>query len=191
MRDCPNSAIRELLPDLINDRLSARERAEVHAHLNTCADCRAELQLLERVRASVQRTPVDVARIAAAVPAYKRSRWRTLSTSPLLRAAAVLVIALGAALLLRRDDVQLVESVPVIPGDSAPTVVAAPPPAPTTPVRPPRNGSVASSELAMGEMFEDLTDAELEALLQSMGSIEAVTPVETEVVAPAVNREGV
>lgn len=189
MRDCPNSTIRELLPDLINDRLTAHERAEVHAHLNACADCRAELQLLERVRASVQRTPVDVARIVASVPAYRRSPWRTLSASPLLRAAAVIVFALGAALLLRRDDVQVVDSVPLIPGDSAPTVVATPQPAPTPPARP-RTASSSSSELAMGEMFDDLTDAELEALLQSMGTMQAVTPVETEVVPPAVNREG-
>jgi hypothetical protein len=190
MRDCPNAAMRELLPDLINDRLTAHERADVHAHLNTCADCRAELQLLERVRASVQRTPVDVARIVAAVPAYKKSRWHTVAASPLLRAAAVIVIALGGALLLRQDDAQVVDSVPVTPSDTTPTVVATQP-TPTAPAPTQRNGAATSSELAMGEMFEDLTDSELEALLQSMGTIEAVTPVETEVVPPAVNREGV
>jgi anti-sigma factor RsiW len=189
MRDCPNSVIRELLPDLINDRLTAHERAEVHAHLNTCADCRAELELLERVRASVRRTPVDVGRIVAAVPAYKRSRWRALSASPLARAAAVVVIALGGALLLRSDDPQVVESVPRIPSDSAPAQVATQT-APSVPSRAPVTTSAPSPELAMGEMFEDLTDSELEALLKSLGTIEAVTPVETEVVPPAVNREG-
>lgn len=189
MRDCPDATMRDLLPDLLNDRLSARQRADVRAHLDACVDCRAELQLLERVRASVQRTPIDVARIAAAVPAYQRSRWRTLSASSLLRAAAVVMIALGAALVLRRDDVQVGESVPVIPNDSAPSVVATQPAAAAQP-RTQRNAPTTSAELAVGEMFEDLTDGDLEALLQSMGTIEAVTPVETEVVPPAVTREG-
>ena len=191
MRDCPNSAIRERLPDLINDRLGAPERAEVHAHLNTCADCRSELQLLERVRAASRPVPrVDVQRIVAAVPAYRAaSPWRTLTASPLLRAAAVIVIVLLGALLLRRDNPQVVESVPHIPSDSAPAQVATQPPV-STPTPQPRSVSANASELAMGEMFEDLTDSELEALLQSLGSLEAVTPVETEVVPPAVNREG-
>ena len=53
-----------------------------------------------------------------------------------------------------------------------------------------RRAREAAAELAVGEMFDDLTDSELRALLAALGTLQAVTPVETEVVAPAVNREG-
>ena len=45
-------------------------------------------------------------------------------------------------------------------------------------------------ELAVGEMFHDLTDADLRALLDELRSLEALTPLEAEIVLPAVSRGG-
>jgi len=46
----------ELLQDLLDGRLDGARRAEVEAHLATCADCRAVRQRLELARAAVRTT---------------------------------------------------------------------------------------------------------------------------------------
>ena len=55
MSDCPNAEIRDLLPDLLHDRLDAPTRARVLAHVDGCADCRSELELLRSLRGSLER----------------------------------------------------------------------------------------------------------------------------------------
>ena len=104
MSDCPNAEIRDLLPDLMHDRLDAPTRARVLAHVDGCADCRSELELLRSMRGSMERaTPrVDVDRIVAALPkpgvarVVERRRiridWRI--------AAAVTFIAVGGTSLV-------------------------------------------------------------------------------------------
>ena len=96
MNDCPNAAVRDLLPDLVHGPLRGDARLMVEAHLPSCADCQAELGLLRDLRGALRRTPaVDVAAIVAAVPAYagpaRRSwvGWRT--------AAAITVLVAGGA----------------------------------------------------------------------------------------------
>ena len=42
MNDCPNAEMRDLLPDLLHERLDASPRAVVSAHVGACEDCRAE-----------------------------------------------------------------------------------------------------------------------------------------------------
>ncbi len=70
MNDCPNAVIRDQLPDLLHERLDARARAAVMAHVDVCADCRDELELLRGVhRTLIASTPaVDIARIVSALP---------------------------------------------------------------------------------------------------------------------------
>lgn len=193
MRDCPNATMRERLPDLLHDRLPAALRAEVHAHLNTCADCRAELALLETVRAAAVAPKVDTQRIVSALPPYRAaSRWRRAFASPLLRLAAAVVLLAGSALLLTDSPAPVEGPPPIV---TPPVAVVPMPDTQTAPDTgrdvPERRGPApAATELAIGEMFDDLTDSELRALLEAFGTIKAVTPVETEVVAPAVNREG-
>lgn len=188
MRDCPNATMRERLPDLLHDRLSAALRAEVRAHLETCAECRAEFQLLEQVRAIVVAPTVDTRRIASALPPYRAApRWRGTVQSPLFRIAAAVVILLGGAMLVTDAPVPIDEPAVGKPVVSAPVVQTPTGATSQVAVRP---SPSATTELAVGEMFHDLTDSDLQALLDELGSLEAVTPVETEVVVPAVNRGG-
>jgi hypothetical protein len=111
-RDCSNAAIRDLLPDLLHERLDAGIRAEVDAHVASCTDCREELALLRGMQSMVARaTPrMDVAYIMGALPraasgqrtaavARRRPVW-----SDWRIAAAVAAIAVGgtsAAVLAR------------------------------------------------------------------------------------------
>jgi hypothetical protein len=193
MHDCPDAVMRDRLPDLLHDRLPAAQRAEVRAHLETCADCRAELLILERSRAVMPMPAVDTGRIVAALPPHRAvTPWRRAAGSRLVRIAAVAVLVLGGATLLRDSRAPATPSSPQVPvaeisPPSAAPVVAAPSGATVqVAVRPVK----APTELAVGELFEDLTDSELQSLLDALGSLEALTPTETEVVVPALSRGG-
>src|SRR5213076_3365046 len=85
---CANPTTKDLLPDLIHDRLSVAWRTEVEAHLSTCAECRSELTILRHVVAVAAAPRIDVARIASALPHYRaRSPWQRAVHSTQLRIA--------------------------------------------------------------------------------------------------------
>lgn len=183
MRDCPNATMRELLPDLMHDRIGAAQRAELRAHLAACADCRAELLLLEQVRAGAPTPRVDIERIVAVLPAYTaRSIWSGRPASLMRIAAAILLVAGGAAITMnaRRNQVAAPSQ------DTVPQVVA------------PRQDTVQQvaavtpqAELAVGETLQDVSDSDLRLLLDELATFEAVTPSETEVVVtPAISTRG-
>ncbi len=111
MNDCPNAEIRDRLPDLVHDRLDARTRARVVAHVDGCADCRSELELLRSLRGSLDRaTPrVDVDRIVAALPTpasvrpgQHRRAWRVLSDWR-IAAAVTFIVAGGTSVVVMRN----------------------------------------------------------------------------------------
>src|SRR6476646_10419900 len=104
MTDCPNGDVRDLLPDLLHDRLAPAVRQEVEAHVRDCAECRNELALLRSMRSSLRRAPVvDVAAIASAIPAYRTATRRTWGGWR--AAAAIVILALGgtSVVVLQRD----------------------------------------------------------------------------------------
>jgi predicted anti-sigma-YlaC factor YlaD len=93
MTDVRCETARELIPDLVGDRLGAAEASRVAAHLETCADCRAEAELARLLYVARPQVPVGLAgRLAAAMradrPRGRRPWWG-------LAAAAVAVLALG------------------------------------------------------------------------------------------------
>ena len=211
MTDCPNGAMRDLLPDLLHDRLSPVERREVEAHLASCADCRAELALLGDLRASLRQAPVvDVARIAASVPAYRPVVARRAWMGQRAAAAVALLVAGGAAAaLLSRGTATIPERAPVVATapsmvspiaplspprvivDSAPLVVAGSQPVRAhdsaamavaiAPVRGGRAIPAPTRELAVGSAsMGDLTTRELDALVRDIESIDAVPSTEVE-----------
>jgi hypothetical protein len=111
MSDCSNAEIRDLLPDLMHDRLDAPTRARVVAHVEGCADCRSELELLRSLRGALDRgTPrVDVNRIVAALPKPGSVRprqhrgWRVLNDWR-IAAAVTFIVAGGTSVLVIRNS---------------------------------------------------------------------------------------
>lgn len=69
MTDCGNAEIRDLLPDLAAGALSPVEQSRVQAHVDGCAECAAELELLRVARAVRPKgVAIDVAAIVAHLP---------------------------------------------------------------------------------------------------------------------------
>ena len=201
MTQCTRDDMRDLLPDLLHDRLDAATRAEVTRHVAACAECEAELELLRSMRSALAPAPrVDVRRIAAAVAASRvakqepdvrplgapgaaaarrRVAWRI--------AAAFVVAALGLTtwMLSHRSTSEppvIVANVPPQHSDSvppAPQVVAARPPTPRHPspvTKPPAAvpERLASRGLVMDGGVTDLSDGDMRQLLQSLDSLTAI-----------------
>jgi hypothetical protein len=142
MNDCPNAVIRDQLPDLLHERLDPSARAAVLAHVETCADCRAELDVLRGVHGMlVAQTPrVDVRSIVAALPkpavvgrpvverqvpeskvvALQPTARRRVWSDWRVAAAVVLFVAGGSSMVLLRQR-------PVVPPPDFRIDVALPP----------------------------------------------------------------
>jgi len=173
MSDSLNVEIRELLPDYLGGTLSASRRAEVDAHVASCAECADELALLRLVREAYAESPaVNVKAIVAALPRNAaRPAMRTVRAgAPVGRswrrsqafqiAAAVSFIALGGiSLAVARSFF-----------DGNPSAVA-----PDTLVA--MNAETPVISFAGG--VSDLGDEDLEALLSALEEIEALPVTET------------
>lgn len=168
MTECQNAEVRDLLPDLLHGRLDPSERRQVEAHLRGCAECRHELELLRRVH-DLSRTPaVDVAAIVQALPAPRRRANFSWHILPAWRAAAAVVFlaAGGSAVLHYRDRPARVNSAPAVLGTSG--------------------DSTADVELAVGYDYTDLSDAQLQALLNDIQQMDAVPLAEPDMTHPMV-----
>ena len=105
MIDCPNGDLRDALPDYVNDRLHASRRVEVERHLEACAACRDEVELLCELRAAMRRSPtVNADAIAAAIPPYRAPVRRGWTTGWRAAAAIAAITVGGASIALLRDD---------------------------------------------------------------------------------------
>jgi anti-sigma factor RsiW len=76
MSDCQDLAIREQLPELLHGALDDAEQARVQAHLEWCRACADELEIMRAVLATASTPTVDVSRIAAAIPPYAGDHTR-------------------------------------------------------------------------------------------------------------------
>jgi putative zinc finger protein len=122
-----HDTVMELLPWYVNATLSPAERTVVEKHLETCADCREELQSLSQVSAviseGVEATPsvdASLARTFAAIDELERAKLSTKKRGlvgwlsalwtpsvPLARVAfatqLALILLMGIYLVLPRD----------------------------------------------------------------------------------------
>ncbi len=171
MTDCPDGTVRDLLPELVNDRLAPDVRRRVNAHVRECADCRQELELLNGIRASLRSGPLmDVAAIVAGIPAYRAPRhswvgWRA--------AAAIVLLAVGGT------SVAVLQRETATGPDVGPTSVARTRPG-ASPIDPPSRRPAspavegAAGELALGNpVIDELDDRELSTLLADLETLEA------------------
>lgn len=164
MNKCVSAEMRDALPDFVHGKLDATRMADVRAHIANCAECAAEVELLNHVISSAALTPaMDVARIAGALPLPTRhgfllhrgsgiaaepdaraiaptssTRHRTWA-NPFVRIAAVaaIVTAGGLSLLVGRDVLRPEAQVGQTGPAAAPVVAVAPTPAPAAPIEPP------------------------------------------------------
>ena len=176
MTDCPNGEIRDLLPDLVNDRLTTERRREVDAHVRGCADCQEEVALLRTMRTALRRAPtVDAAAIAASIPAYRapvRHAWGGWRA-----AAAIVVLAVGGTSVAVVQRERAVES----PVQSAPSVAAAREPVEAPPAAQLAAPEPAARELALGSAsVSELDDSELSALLADLETLDVLPPADVE-----------
>jgi predicted anti-sigma-YlaC factor YlaD len=160
MNDCQNVEIREALPDLVHGTLSSDERARVQEHLGRCVDCAAELAIIRAVHNGVATTPVDVARIVAAIPPYRRrSSFSGMRRVYLELAAACVIGAIG------------ISTIAVHNSGSRPVQSAA-------------VQSAAGPGLALVSTNE-LSDEGLARLTEDLGDLQAMPTLDPESVTPA------
>lgn len=210
MNDCVMTEVRDALPDLAHGRLSELDTATMTAHVESCADCRAELALLREVRESAPLAPaMDAARIASVLPPYggaaivkhrpaepvRKSAWRYSLLA--VSAAAVFVIGgLTFSSMKKQTDggtsnvAASTTSLPVAapsegssPIPDATEGVVAPAPATTTTSGPARtipSGEKQVASLSLVGGTQDLSETELETLLAELDGMDSIPAAEPQ-----------
>lgn len=146
--DC--GVVREAIPELVHGLLAADARAQVEAHVSSCAECDAELALVRVLRDSRRATADDLStRIRRAVAfdrqAVHRPWWA-------LAAAAVAALALGIGLTSGDGGSVVAPAFAMEVEEGWPWVLG--------------EGTVAGSVV-----LEDLSDDALEALLADLADV--------------------
>ena len=209
MTDCPNAEMRDRLPDLLHERLDSATRTVVMAHVESCAECRAELTLIREAHVALVSgiRSVDVTVIARRVLERTRVPRASATRQPLRRAAwaslldwrvaasiAVLVVGGGSVLLMNGNRA----------GQQPPAVVASPSVSTDAPhvgsstaiaertVRHESSTTTVPSraELSAGGEVGDLSEADLRALLHDLNGMDAVPSTEPEPVVVRVSLPG-
>jgi len=163
--------IREALPLWVLGEMDSGEAAGVEAHLSSCPDCAAEEVVIrrlletrpeppagleERIRARVREefavapTREGAGKEAGVVPFSRRRRW---TPAWALSAAAVVILSLGIGIIWNGEDAPEVRVEPVQVASEEPI---------------PEAWLWDDGMVAGAPVFDDLTDAELEALIQEM-----------------------
>ncbi len=212
MTDCINAEVRDALPDLMHGRLSELDTVTMSAHVETCADCREELRLLQEVRASAPIAPrIDISRIVAALPAALPAAMPTAadqliasapahgrrSSSMLWKMTAVAALLVTGSLTFatgrRQATVAPVSSTstaaPVASAVSSPTeslvVVAS-----NSAAGESHTAVKATAGLSLTGGVQDLSDDQLESLVNGLDNVEAIPSAEPEPFIISVDEDG-
>ena len=195
MNNCIEVETREMLPDLLHDKLDAGTKARIERHVASCEECREELNVLRTVKAAAIFAPtIDVNRVVGHIAPYARivpeveAPARSRLVSWLVAASFLVVIAGGGSLLMVQQK-----------DGPAPYATIAPPPARDVTPAPIGNPSpavtnVASADqpvphaLALGTGVETLTDNDLRQLMTDMDNFDALPAAEPE---PVMNVDNV
>jgi anti-sigma factor RsiW len=196
--ECLRRDIRDALPDLVHDQLDQATRAAVERHIADCEECAAELTLLRSMRAALASEPVvNVARIAdavARVSGHARTdtarhlpvRPRSVREAPRPRrrpawygwraAASIAAVSIGVmSYTLSRDPARQ-------PARAAESSSVAAAPAPTAPSAQATTSKTAmdaaAPSLMLGGEVSDLSESDVQVLLQEIDELEAVPDVE-------------
>ena len=206
MNDCPNAEIRDRLPDLLHERLDPKARAAALAHVEGCADCRAELALLGQTFAILADAPrVDVGRIVRALPSpasvqrsaapirSRRFDWRVAAS---IAALVVGSISIGTYESIGRSVHEAAVSYPTdatkpaLPRLDSLARQAQPVESATAPAVATTAGATAaatsardgSTELATGDGLGDMSASELQELVGDIGRMQPLPPADPDTV---------
>jgi len=195
--------MRDRLPGYVHGTLTAVERTSVAAHLASCADCAAEVRLIEAASRAYPAPVMDIARIVRALPAPPRRAPRPALVWRAQRiAAGIGIVVIGAFSAVTVRDwsrrtgrkAQPAASPVSVPGSLASATPAATPAAAAPALRalaavvdsPPlvagRPAAVAPGRQAIsfGGGLSDLSDDQLDTLLGELDGLDALPSVEPE-----------
>jgi len=186
MSDCSNIEIREALPELLHGRLDAIQAAKVREHVARCAECAAELELLDRVQRVYSTAPaVNSAAIVAALP---RPRTRRAFSLGVLRAAAAILLLLAGGLIIRAAmtgaESGKASQVVGISQDTPSVTLPR-----DTPVTVERAGQPRVLAMSLSEL-DDLDADEMESLLSALDRIDAAPVAEPDTLMGSVSGVG-
>lgn len=192
MGDCPDVEMRERLPDRVAELLSPADAQGVDAHVASCEMCAFELSVLRAARSALQRgRQVDGRRIALAVASATRATpaaRQALSARKWIGWRAAASIALVAAGVASVAVWRNVDSSPrgTAVAVSQPVLVPGNTDAPVESTVAARDARVVTRGLSVAGGLSGLSDAELEALLGDIGTVDVANVAEPEDVIPAI-----
>lgn len=192
MNNCTNSEIQDLLPDLEHGRLDADVRRTVEAHLAGCESCRGDLEIIRTVKGAAVFAPsIDAERVVRQIPPYRMpalpreapARGRVVQW---LVAATVGVLLVGGGAMLKSRQQGSVPGRVVVgaPGQIVPYDVTPAGPAPTIDRR------EHTPALALAADTRDLSDGNLQQLIDELENFEALPNSEPEPVFAVDTSEG-
>ena len=180
MIKCTDTAIREMLPDLLHGTLPADAKGRVEAHLATCEECREDLRVLRTIQSAAVFAPtIDVDRVVRQIPPYRTIvpavvvPARSRRTSWVVAATLAIAIVGGGSLVVMRDNVPSGSTAVVIPQSSTEMATQ---PAPVVAKMP---ESVAPA-LALAADVDGLSDGDLALLMDEMNRFDALPASEPD-----------
>jgi predicted anti-sigma-YlaC factor YlaD len=160
MNDCRNVEVREALPEVVHGTLNDVELVMVQRHVDECDDCAAELAIIRAVRKTAATPAVDLGRIVASIPPYRRKQ-SLIKRRYLELAAACLIGAIGISTFAVQNG-----------GFKARVQATA--------------ASTGSENVGLALVnTSDLSDAGLAQLTQELDNLQALPPADPESVTPA------
>jgi anti-sigma factor RsiW len=169
MSECTNGELRDLLPELVNGRLSAEMQQTVEAHVASCTECAEELALLGALRPALMRAPaIDTQRIAATV--HSQTAGAAMRGPARDGFATRRRMAIAAAALIAAGALSYVVGTHRASGPQS--VAVAPPVAP--PVAPSVAPPVIVASTGVLDNLSDLSDDDVRTLTASLDTLSSI-----------------
>jgi hypothetical protein len=182
-----------MLPDLLHGALGADAMERAEAHLATCEECRAELQVLRAVKSAAVFAPtIDVDRVVRRIPPYStivpavEAPARTRLVSWLVAAGiAIAAVGVGSMLVSRQDASTSATSVTATLASANKIEPRPAPAASKTPDASALSGTAVASRphthaLALAADVEGLSDGNLVQLMNDMNRFDALPATESD-----------
>ena len=192
MNKCTDNDVRDVLPDLLHGALGAHAMERAEAHLATCEECRAELQVLRAVKSAAVFAPrIDVDQVVRQIPPYRtivpavELPVRPRLVSWLVAASlAIAAVGVGSMLVTRQDattaPTSVTATVPSARVEAQPTPIAS-----KTPDAGAVSGTAVAIQphthaLALAADVESLSDGNLVQLMNDMNRFDALPATESD-----------